>query len=131
MDVGELHADALGDHPLLAAGGDEQQVFLAVVVEAEVVGGAGGWRRRTRAAVRTGAPFTHAVRLAGDEGAHAVHGVGGDAAAEAQPADELAVVHRETPERRFGHAGAAAVLGDVAQQRFAQRTTSRTIRREK
>ena len=55
MDVGELHADALGDHPFLAAGGDEQQVFLPVVVEAEVVRGAGGRLRPRR---RADVPFT-------------------------------------------------------------------------
>src|SRR6185312_16517628 len=45
VDVRELHADALGDHPFLAAGRNEQQVFLAVVVEAEIALGAwtGGW----------------------------------------------------------------------------------------
>src|SRR5258706_14465527 len=36
MDIGEFHADALRDHPLLAASVDEQQVLLAVVVEAEI-----------------------------------------------------------------------------------------------
>ena len=45
VDIGELHPDALGDHPFLAAGGDEQQVFLAVVVEAEVVRRPGGGLR--------------------------------------------------------------------------------------
>ncbi len=42
VNVGEFHPDALGDHPLLAAGCDEQQVLLAVVVEAEVVRCAAG-----------------------------------------------------------------------------------------
>ena len=127
MDVGQLHADALGDHPLLAAGGDEQQVFLPVVVKAEVLGGArsGGLRRSGRDADR--GSVHGRLRLARDEGAHAVHRVGGDASAKPQPVDQLAVVHRQPPERRFRHTGAAAVLGDVAQERFAHRTTSRIV----
>ena len=36
--LAELQGDALGDHPLLAAGVDEHQVFLAVVEEAEFPG---------------------------------------------------------------------------------------------
>ena len=36
MDVGELERDAVGDHPLLAAGVHEQQIFLPVVEEAEI-----------------------------------------------------------------------------------------------
>ena len=36
MDVGELERDAIGDHPLFAAGIDEEEIFLPVVEEAEV-----------------------------------------------------------------------------------------------
>jgi len=30
MNIGEFHADALRDHPLLAASADEQQVLLTL-----------------------------------------------------------------------------------------------------
>ena len=54
--------DALGDHPLLAAGRDEQQVFLAVVVEAEVLAGAVAAVCGSRRTGRTpSAPFTAAT----------------------------------------------------------------------
>jgi hypothetical protein len=36
MDIGELQANALADHPFLAARVDEQQIFLPVVEEAEI-----------------------------------------------------------------------------------------------
>ena len=61
----------------------------------------------------------HRGRLPLDEGSDALRGVGRDPAAQAQPADKLAVVDREPPEGRFRHARPAAVIGDVAQQSFA------------
>ena len=87
MDVGQLHADALGDDPLLAAGGDEQQVFLPVVVEAEVVPvvSVADAARGCRGAA--GAPVhLSSLRRAGDEGAHPVHRVRRHAAAQSEPA---------------------------------------------
>jgi hypothetical protein len=124
VNVGEFHADPLGDDPFLAAGGDEQQVFLAVVVEAKVVRGAGG-RLSRRHSQCSGRAVHRAGAFAIDEGAHAADRVSGDAPAEAEPADQLAVVHRQPPKGGLCHAGAAAEFGDVAQERFAQRTTSR------
>ena len=51
-DVGQLHGDPVGDHPLLRAGVHKEQIFLPVVEEAEVffcvAAGAIGGRRRDR-----------------------------------------------------------------------------------
>ena len=62
MDVGEFQRDAVGHHPLFAAGVDEQQILLPVVEEAEValrIGRAGCARRhghcRRRSAARSAA----------------------------------------------------------------------------
>ena len=63
------------------------------------------------------------MRFAGDKGPYALDRVGRDPAAEAQPPDELAVIDGEAPKRRFRDAGTATIFGDVAQQRFAHRTT--------
>ena len=123
MEVGELHADALGDHPFLAAGSDEQQIFLAVVVEAEILCGLAGGRRPVTAAKAAGAPCTAARRLARDEGMHALHRIDRDAAAEPQAADQLAVIHRKPAEGGLRHAHAAAKIGDVSQECVAQWTT--------
>src|SRR5262249_54178394 len=53
-----------------------------------------------------------------DERLHALDRVERDAAAEAQAADQLAVVDREPAEGRLRHADAPAVAGDLAQQGF-------------
>src|SRR5581483_11733130 len=101
----------------LAAGGDEQQVFLAVVVEAEIVRVAGDRRAQRRR--RGGGAVAGGRVRPGHEGAHPLGRLGGDPAAEAQPADQLAVVDGKPPERRLGHADGAAILGDVVEQRAA------------
>ena len=124
VDVGEFHADPLGDDPLLAAGGDEQQVFLAIVVEAEVVRGAGR-RRLAQQASGAGMPFT-APACSPTMKARTRFTVSlVTRPPRRRRLDQLAVVDRQPPEGGFRHAGAAAEFGDVAQERFAQWTTSR------
>ena len=58
----------------------------------------------------------HDVAVGRHEAADAVERFGGDAAAMAQPACELAVVHRAAAEGGFGKAGLAAIFGDFLQQ---------------
>ena len=66
VDMGELHAGAIRDHPFLRAGVDEGEVFLAVVVEPEggpascpPGAGLGGFRaRRGLGTCRAHAPFS-------------------------------------------------------------------------
>ena len=96
MQVAQLHADAAGDHLLLAAGVDEQQVLLPVVEEAEVA------RRSCR--IGAGCGSAPAVRrhhaqqrlqlarrgwrldaAAGQVGADPLQRLGRDAGAVAQP----------------------------------------------
>jgi hypothetical protein len=119
----QLQPDALGDHPFLAAGRDKQQVFLPVVVEAKILRVAG--KRRHRHRRRRGVRAVCRRRAGpGDKGAHPVLGVGRHPPAQPQPVDQLAVVDREAAKRRFRHPGLAAIVGDVAQQRFAHETIS-------
>jgi len=66
------------------------------------------------------------VRLARHEGAYAVHRVGGDAPAQPEAADQLAVIHRHPAEGGFGHPGAAAEFGDVAQQSLTHEEPSQS-----
>jgi hypothetical protein len=49
----------------------------------------------------------------GHKCAHALHGLNGYAPANPQAADELAIVHGAPSERRFSHADAATVVGDL------------------
>ena len=56
------------------------------------------------------------VAVGRHEAADAVERLGGDAAAVAQPAGELAVVDRAAAEGRFGQAGLPAIVGDFLQQ---------------
>ena len=88
------------------------------------MGGAGSRLRQERRQRRRAHTIDRALRLVRDEGVHAIHRIGGDATTEAQAADQLAVVHRQPPECGLRHPGTAAELGYVAQERFAQRTTS-------
>src|SRR5207302_9910048 len=108
----------------LAAGGDKQQVFLTVVVKTEIVGSLrGGWRQRHRRS--NGYTVETRMGFAGDEGAHALCRIGRNPPTETQAADELAVVHGETPERRFGDGGAATIIGDLAKHCLTHRTIPR------
>ena len=127
MQVGELHADAAGDHLLLAAGVDEQQVFLAVVEEAEVARGrilsarsplrpASGAGVTRSSGISSGGAVGASTPRRGQEGADPLQRLRRDAGAVAQPGHELAVVDRAAAERRFGHVGAAAELGNAVQQ---------------
>ncbi len=128
MDAGDFEPDALGHHPFLAAGVDEEEIFLAVVEEAEILVGGCGVRSRGSggcgacAVDRRG--FGRGCRFAGalvpaDEVAHPLHGFDRDAAAEAQAADELAVIDGEAAESGFRHAHAPAITRDFLQQRLA------------
>src|ERR1700731_1933294 len=72
----------------------------------------GGALNDRRARPRAG--FLGRVRL--HETVDAVEGVGGDAAAIAQPRRELAVVDRAAAEGGFGQAGAPAIIGDFRKQ---------------
>ena len=128
MDVGELHADAIGDLPFFAAGVHEQQIFLPVIEEAEVArrvvaGLAGGDRQRRRRNRRQsdgGGGIEHdaaasrrgfnAVR---HEAADALQRIGGDAPAIAQAAGELTVVDGAAAEGRFGETAPAAEFADL------------------
>ncbi len=128
MNVRELHADALCDDPLFAARVDEQQIFLPVVVEAEVVfrlaRAREGYGRRGRRAriqaprrrAKTNQPARLQRRVVGHEAAHALDCFHGDAAADLEPADELAVVNGAASEGRFGHAYPPAVVGNFVEQ---------------
>ena len=64
--------------------------------------------------IAAGRPAALLVRR--HEAADAVERFGGDAAAVAQPAGELAVVDGAAAEGRFGQAGLAAVIGNFLQQ---------------
>src|SRR5207302_916171 len=141
MNIGELHADALCNHPFLAAGADEQQILLAVVVETEVglrlvlrLGGhgdpgliqdcapiAGQAPGRGSQPNQTAALDRPVLR---HERAHALHGFHGHASADAQAAHELAVVDGAPTEGRFGHADAPAVIRDLAQQLLSRHVIS-------
>src|SRR5215472_18967155 len=50
------------------------------------------------------------------EAVDAIEGIGGNAAAVAQPRRELAVVDGASAERGLGQAGAAAIVGDFLEQ---------------
>ena len=132
MDVGEFERDAVRDHPFLAAGVHEQQIFLPVVEEAEIAGRIGAGLRPTSpdaapASTRLrSAPAAHALDhhralalhagIRAHEGADAVERFGGDAAAIAQAAGQLAVIDRAAAEGGFGQTGLAAIVGDFLQQ---------------
>ena len=127
-------ADAVRHHPFLAAGIDKQQIFLAVVEEAEIAlralagrggarrgGGPPGSRRHRRSGPVGARAFDHraaegrvraAVRR--HEGADAVERVGGDAAAVAQPAGELAVVDGAPAEGRLLQARSARQKSEIS-----------------
>ena len=122
MNMGQLHAGAFGDHPLLAAGVDEHQVFLPVVVEPEgraaTLGcaptlGRGRWpgslERAGLAEPCRGCMIALARRRAfGQVPPHPLDRPGRHALAVTQPADELAVIDHLAPEGRLGNAGVAA-----------------------
>ncbi len=151
MDVAELARDALAHHPLLAAGIDEEQIFLAVVEEPEMLLGLACRRSSAGRAGRAGLAGAHADGIAcaigqtrigmpgqgshacasfprlmgGHEGAQAFQRIGGDAAAIAKPLGELAVVDRKPPEGGLGHAGLAAIIRNLTQDRvFVHRLPS-------
>ena len=116
------------------AGVDEQQVLLPVVEEAEVLLRIVRRRRRwarapaptagagpaaARCALRRARDHRRArrrVAIGRHEGADAIERLGGDAAAVAQPACELAVVDRAPAEGRFSEAGVSAIFGYFLQQ---------------
>ena len=126
MDVGELQPGAFGDHPFLRAGVDEGEVFLAVVVEPEGGPGAAvsGVRRRRfglpgrprRGRNRFGDPDGGSSAVLVQEPTHPVDGGGGHALALANPADELAVVDDDPPERGLGDACLSAIGFDLVDQ---------------
>ena len=129
MDVGELHAGALGHHRLFVTGVDEHQVLLAIVVEAEgpLAAGArlgGGLDGGDRAGHRGGArrPSLKTVggsagrRIIVHAGAQAGDGLYGDALAIAQAAHELAVVHGAAPEGGLGEPATLAIGLDFADE---------------
>ena len=114
MNQAELHARALGDHPLLAACVDEHQVFLAVVVEAEgslLVASS----RLCRPAGRSGARSAQlaAVRLMiREELARLSERRRLHLPSVAEPADEAPVAQRLAAEGAGRHALSFAVLLD-------------------
>jgi hypothetical protein len=59
------------------------------------------------------------------EGPNTIECHGGDSPAIAEPAYQLAVVHSPAPERRFGQACAAAVIGDFAEDFFGMHEAGR------
>ena len=111
MDTAELKRDALGNHPLLAAGMDEQQIFLPVLEEPEVAAGIALLGRHVKPARRRH-PARHRGR---DIGLDAIKGVDGDALALAQAMHQLAVIDGAAAKGRFRHIGLAAEFGDLAQ----------------
>src|SRR6185437_6159648 len=144
MNIGELERDALRHHTFFAAGVDEEQIFLAIVVEAEIlvlrhIARWGARSRYRRGWARRGSRMDDGVRrvrhgqrrdrtamlgraallLAIDESAYALDRLIAHPAAETQPAHQLAVIHREPAESRFGHADAAAKSRNLREERFA------------
>src|SRR5262249_39140239 len=108
-----------------AAGVDEQQVLLPIVEEAEVALGIAFAGRCRCGWGDCGARFARALddggtRKRGPVGLHeaadAVGGVGGGAAAVAQPRGELAVIDGAPAEGRFRKAAVATIVGDFLQQ---------------
>ncbi|MGY3451073.1 hypothetical protein ACVILH_003415 [Bradyrhizobium sp. USDA 4353] len=119
MDAGELEADALGHHPLLATGVHEQQIFLPVLEEAEIALGIALLRHDIEPRRRQGAGGRC------DIGLDAVQRVDGDALALAQPLHQLAVVDGPAAERRFRHVRLAAELRDLGKQLVVLHTAGR------